>query len=158
MPQSGIGEELSRELIRRKWKVAALDIKAQSGPGQSLTQALGGDFFYIPCDVSKYDEMADAFSQVFTKWGQINAFCSNAGIIDKSSILIFNYRGKTEYVLGLLHLQTQLRTNMQSFKSPSRTESAVHRRMLQGDCVWYPTFHPLHETKSNTWRLHHRHI
>jgi NAD(P)-dependent dehydrogenase (short-subunit alcohol dehydrogenase family) len=96
--QSGIGEELTRELNRKGWKVAALDIASQSSLGEKLGQEFGADFIYLPCDVSKYAELADAFSQVFSKWGRIDAFCSNAGIIDRSSIFVFNYRGKTEYV------------------------------------------------------------
>lgn len=51
---------------------------------------------FVPCDVSKYSELASGFSEVFTRWGRIDAFCANAGIIDKSSVYIFAHQGKKE--------------------------------------------------------------
>ena len=68
--QSGIGEELTRELIRKGWKVAALDIAAQSSLGEKLGQEFGADFIYLPCDVSKYAELADAFLKCLANGGE----------------------------------------------------------------------------------------
>jgi NAD(P)-dependent dehydrogenase (short-subunit alcohol dehydrogenase family) len=92
---SGIGEELSRGLVGKGWKVAGLDLAAQSSAADELSKELGEAFLFSPCDVSKYDELASAFSKTFEKWGRIDAFCSNAGFVDKSSVYLLNSRGST---------------------------------------------------------------
>ncbi|OCT48363.1 putative oxidoreductase [Cladophialophora carrionii] len=93
---SGIGEELSRGLVAKGWKVSGLDLAVQSPAADELSKELGEAFLFIPCDVSKYDELATSFSKTFQKWGRIDAFCSNAGFVDKSSVYLLNRRGSTE--------------------------------------------------------------
>jgi NADP-dependent 3-hydroxy acid dehydrogenase YdfG len=85
---------LTRDLIKCGWKVTGLDII----PSEDVIRAmdLGSNFMYINCDVTKYDQMANAFSQTFEKWKRIDAYLSNAGIIDKSSVYVYKYKGKTE--------------------------------------------------------------
>lgn len=94
--QSGIGESLSIELVGRGWKVAAFDIPRQKPLADDLARRLGDAFIFIPSDVSNYSQLSSAFSEVFAKWGRIDAFCANAGIIDRSSVYIFAHRGKKE--------------------------------------------------------------
>ncbi|KAJ5184278.1 hypothetical protein N7492_001894 [Penicillium capsulatum] len=36
----------------------------------------------------------DAFREAFRRWGRIDALCANAGIVHRSSIYIYNWRGK----------------------------------------------------------------
>lgn len=36
------------------------------------------------------------FTSVFQKWGQIDALCANAGIVDRSSIYILDWKDKDE--------------------------------------------------------------
>ncbi|OAL19026.1 hypothetical protein AYO22_10355 [Fonsecaea multimorphosa] len=93
---SGIGAELTRKLIREGWRVAALDIASQGHLAQNLLDELGENFMFCQCDISHYNEQASAFSAVFRKCGRIDALCANAGIIDRSSIYILKWRGKTE--------------------------------------------------------------
>jgi NAD(P)-dependent dehydrogenase (short-subunit alcohol dehydrogenase family) len=95
---SGIGEELSRGLVAKGWKVAGLDLAAQRPAVDELSKELGDQFSFIACDVSKYDELAAAFSKTYEKWDHIDAFCSNAGFVDRSSVYLLNRHGNTELV------------------------------------------------------------
>lgn len=36
------------------------------------------------------------FSSVWSTWGRLDALCANAGIVDRSSVFILNWRGKDE--------------------------------------------------------------
>lgn len=95
--QSGIGEQLTRTLISRGWVVIALDIERQTHLGETLSAELGEPFEFLVCDVTKYQQLADSFSKIFEKRGRIDAFCSNAGLVDHSSIYTFASRGQTRY-------------------------------------------------------------
>jgi NAD(P)-dependent dehydrogenase (short-subunit alcohol dehydrogenase family) len=84
-----MGQGLSRDLVIKGWKVAMADIQ----PNADLSKELGdaADFFHT--DVADYDSQAKTFQAVFDKYGRIDALCANAGIVDKSSIYIFDHRG-----------------------------------------------------------------
>ncbi len=58
---SGIGEELSRGLVAKGWKVAGLDLAVEHSAAYELSRELGEAFCFIPTDVSKYDQLATAF-------------------------------------------------------------------------------------------------
>ena len=74
--------------------VVGFDI--QDDLGKALEDELGDRFFYIHCDVSNYEQQASAFQQAFDKFGRIDVFCHNAGLIDQSSLYNFSFRGKKE--------------------------------------------------------------
>lgn len=80
----------------------ALDVPSQQALAKQLAEELGEAFEFMPGDVSRYAELAQCFSKTFEEKGRIDAFCSNAGIIDQSSIYILQGRGKPEYVRGFL--------------------------------------------------------
>ena len=94
--QSGIGEALTRDFISKGWLVAAFDI--QDDLGKALESELGDRFFYVHCDLAVYEEQAASFQKTFDKWGKIDAFCHNAGLVDQFSLYKFDYRGKKECV------------------------------------------------------------
>jgi NAD(P)-dependent dehydrogenase (short-subunit alcohol dehydrogenase family) len=87
---------LTRTLVRKGWVVTALDISSQKHLAQKLSEDLGNAFDFMVCDVANYQSLAKCFSATFARRGRIDAFCSNAGIVDKSSIYVFANRGKTE--------------------------------------------------------------
>lgn len=93
--QSGIGEALTRDFIAQGKQVVGFDI--QDDLGKALEQEFGSRFFYIHCDVRKYEEQAAAFQASFNKFGKIDVFCHNAGLIDKSSIYTLQHRGSKGY-------------------------------------------------------------
>lgn len=125
---SGIGEELSRGMVAQGWKVAAIDLPSQVAAADELSNELGDAFLFIPCDVTKYDQLAKAFSTTFGKWGHIDAFCSNAGFVDKSSVYIFDRRGKTEWATFSPSSSGSGRSRMLTYVSQdtSRARSVRH--------------------------------
>ncbi|KIW78572.1 hypothetical protein Z517_08410 [Fonsecaea pedrosoi CBS 271.37] len=90
---SGIGAVLTTYLLQDGWTVVGVDVADSCDP--KIAEEFGKSFSYRTCDVSNYDALAETFAQVFAQFGQINAFCSNAGIIDRSSVYIYSHRGKT---------------------------------------------------------------
>ncbi|KAI6785349.1 uncharacterized protein J7T54_006991 [Emericellopsis cladophorae] len=89
---SGMGEALAEALASRDWLVAMFDIQ----PNDTLAARLGDRASYHHCDVSDYDSQARAFTEVWDKYGRIDALCANAGIVDKSSLYILNHRNSDE--------------------------------------------------------------
>ncbi|KAK7902582.1 hypothetical protein LTR67_002228 [Exophiala xenobiotica] len=95
---SGIGDALTRTLIGSGWDVVALDLPSQSHVAQQLAEEHGDPFEFMACDVSQYQELAQCFSTTFEKKGRLDAFCSNAGFEDQSSVYLLANRGKSERV------------------------------------------------------------
>ncbi|KAH8656812.1 hypothetical protein BGZ61DRAFT_500173 [Ilyonectria robusta] len=91
---SGIGKALATNLVNEGWRVACCDIQQEAG--SAVATELGTNAAFFQLDVCDYDDQAKVFSQVWEKWGQIDALLANAGHSDRGSIYIFNHRGKTE--------------------------------------------------------------
>lgn len=90
--QSGMGEALCHDLISRGWKVAIVDV--QKKPGEALADSLGPNARFFFTNIADYSSQAQMFRQVWNTWGRIDALCQNAGIVDRSSLYILNWRGK----------------------------------------------------------------
>ncbi|KAF2643409.1 15-hydroxyprostaglandin dehydrogenase [Massarina eburnea CBS 473.64] len=86
---SGMGLGLVQHLVKKGWKVAIADINAN----EKLGSELGDASSFYKCNVADYDSQTEMFQQVWDKYGRIDALCANAGIVDKSSIYIFQHRG-----------------------------------------------------------------
>ncbi|KAI1623492.1 15-hydroxyprostaglandin dehydrogenase [Exophiala viscosa] len=91
---SGMGEALARDLVSKDWHVACLDVQKQAG--EALVAELGNNCIFIQCDIADYDQQAKACTEVWDKYGRLDALLANAGIVDKSSIYILDWRGKDE--------------------------------------------------------------
>ncbi|KAF2270872.1 15-hydroxyprostaglandin dehydrogenase, partial [Lojkania enalia] len=85
---SGIGRALSRRLAKKGWNVVVADISDSA----QFVEELGRGASSIECNVADYESQAQMFEQVWNKYGRIDALCANAGIVDKSSIYILDYR------------------------------------------------------------------
>jgi NADP-dependent 3-hydroxy acid dehydrogenase YdfG len=77
-----MGEALARDLVSKGWKVTMADINAN----ESLSKELGDNVIFCKTDVADYDSQAKTFQATFDKWGQIDALCANAGIVDRRSV------------------------------------------------------------------------
>ena len=88
--QSGIGEGLACKLIEEGWTVAVVDMNVTAG--QKLATELGSEAKFFQCNVADYDDQARMFTSVWETWGQIDALCANAGIVDQSSLYILDRR------------------------------------------------------------------
>ncbi|KAL6151443.1 hypothetical protein ACJQWK_10528 [Exserohilum turcicum] len=86
---SGMGEGLVRRLVEKGWHVAIADIKEN----KQFAQELGDAASFHQCNVADYDNQARVFQEVWDRHGRIDALCANAGIVDRSSIFIFEHRG-----------------------------------------------------------------
>jgi len=92
---SGMGEGLSRNLISKGWAVACVDVQEQAG--KALVAELGSNAHFIKCDIADYDDQARMYTEVWKKWGRLDALLQNAGIVDRSSIYILDHRGSDRY-------------------------------------------------------------
>ncbi|KAL2357101.1 hypothetical protein BJ546DRAFT_1058713 [Cryomyces antarcticus] len=63
---------------------------------EPLEQELGSHADFFECNVADYDSQADMFQAVWVKHGRIDALCANAGIVDRSSLYILDYRNSEE--------------------------------------------------------------
>ncbi|OAG45213.1 hypothetical protein AYO21_00561 [Fonsecaea monophora] len=88
--KTSIGALAVRNLVKRGWHVAILDILEEQG------EKLSADTIFIKCDVSSYQQQAEAFQKVKQLWGRLDAFIPNAGIVERSSYYIFRHRDSTE--------------------------------------------------------------
>jgi NAD(P)-dependent dehydrogenase (short-subunit alcohol dehydrogenase family) len=90
-----MGESLAIHFVSKNWLVAVADL--QRSPGEALARTLGANATFFETDVASYESQAKTFDAVFRKWGRIDALLANAGIVDKSSIYILNYRNSDRY-------------------------------------------------------------
>lgn len=97
--QSGIGASLAKFLYEKGWKVACIGRCEEAG--KELLESLPKNedkARFFRADVSKYEEYAKAFEDVHKAWGRIDALCHNAGIVDTSSIYIYNWKKQNKMV------------------------------------------------------------
>ncbi|KAF4838890.1 15-hydroxyprostaglandin dehydrogenase [Colletotrichum tropicale] len=91
---SGIGKALATDLIAKGWRVACCDLQKEAGT--AVASELSDNAVFYQLDVCDYDAQAKVFSQVWHRWGRLDAMLANAGHSDRGSIYIFDHRGKDE--------------------------------------------------------------
>ncbi|ETS79981.1 hypothetical protein PFICI_07510 [Pestalotiopsis fici W106-1] len=91
---SGIGKALATHLVAEGWRVACCDLQRQAG--SAVAADLGSNAAFFELDVTSYSDQAKVFSQVWERWGRLDALLANAGHSDRGSIYILDHRGKTE--------------------------------------------------------------
>ena len=79
----GIGGACVKAFTEGGAKVCILDIDQA---GQEFADTLGGDTFFIHCDVSKEDEVKTAFKKIEKKLGAVEVLVNNAGIQRYSTV------------------------------------------------------------------------
>ncbi|KAJ6072429.1 hypothetical protein N7467_010514 [Penicillium canescens] len=86
---SGMGIDLVKDLCKKGWKVACVGRRREAGEAvlKELPQERAR---FFPADVSNYAQLAEVFRAVYQLWGHIDALCANAGIVDTSSIYIYD--------------------------------------------------------------------
>ena len=81
---SGIGKKTAQFFIKKGYRVALLGrqkttlLKTANKHKSALT---------IPCDISKYQEVTNAFEKIYKKWKRIDVLFNNAGIIAKAGTI-----------------------------------------------------------------------
>lgn len=92
--QSGIGTEIAKNLITSGWKVALVGRRKEAG--EALEAQLGPNARFFAANVAQYASQAAVFQQVHRLWGQIDVFIANAGIVDQSSLYLYEWQQKHE--------------------------------------------------------------
>lgn len=80
---SGIGEAITRALLRNGVNVAALDIQRERLTelcAERQQKGYSGTLHPIYCDVSCEDDLDEAFSQIETTLGGVDIMVNNAGV------------------------------------------------------------------------------
>ncbi|KAJ5470744.1 hypothetical protein N7530_008101 [Penicillium desertorum] len=91
---SGIGIDLAKDLCSKGWRVACVGRRQEAG--EALLKDLPQDrAYFFAADVSNYEQYASVFSKVHHLWGRIDALCANAGIVDTSSLYIYDSKNNS---------------------------------------------------------------
>uniref|UniRef100_A0A8B9GUQ6 15-hydroxyprostaglandin dehydrogenase [NAD(+)] n=2 Tax=Astyanax mexicanus TaxID=7994 RepID=A0A8B9GUQ6_ASTMX len=84
----GLGKGFVEILLQNGANVALLDLNEKAGKDleENLNKAYGADraHFYT-ADVSSEQQFKDAFQKVLTKFGRVDIFCNNAGIVNEKN-------------------------------------------------------------------------
>jgi NAD(P)-dependent dehydrogenase (short-subunit alcohol dehydrogenase family) len=87
---SGMGRTAAESFCREGAKVAVVDLTEDAGrEAAEAAKAVGGDAFFVRCDVSKESDVRDAIAQTVERFGRLDVLYNNAGIMmeqDKSVI------------------------------------------------------------------------
>ena len=97
--QSGIGASLAKFLCEKGWRVACVGRREEAG--KTLLESLSTNkdqSCFFRADVSNYEEYTKVFEKVHKTWGRIDALCHNAGIVDTSSIYIYDWKKESKRV------------------------------------------------------------
>lgn len=79
---SGIGAGMARRLIEEGARgVAVADLN--EARAQQVAQSIGGDAIAVACDVSREADIQRLVAQTRERWGQVDIYFSNAGILGK---------------------------------------------------------------------------
>lgn len=85
----------AQRFLAAGWKVALVDI-VDNEAAQRLLDEAPSRAIYFNCDLASYDAQAQMYQAVWSKWGRLDAVIANGSIVDKSSLLMFDWRGNTE--------------------------------------------------------------
>eukprot|EP01062_Namystynia_karyoxenos_P069564 TRINITY_DN6503_c0_g1_i1.p1 TRINITY_DN6503_c0_g1~~TRINITY_DN6503_c0_g1_i1.p1 ORF type:complete len:273 (+),score=77.91 TRINITY_DN6503_c0_g1_i1:67-885(+) len=77
----GIGADICRALGREGAAVVVADVSAERG--EAVAQEVGGSF--VPCDVSKHEDVCRLFAAVVSQHGRCDLVANNAGISGAST-------------------------------------------------------------------------
>jgi NAD(P)-dependent dehydrogenase (short-subunit alcohol dehydrogenase family) len=89
-----MGIDIAQDLAARGWKVACVGRRREAG--EALLKTIPGENArFFQGDVSNYEEYAKVFREVHNLWGRIDALCANAGIVDTSSVYIYDWKNKS---------------------------------------------------------------
>jgi len=83
----GIGLATAKKYLAEGWRVALLDIDAETLAATHAALALPEDTMAVECDVAFPDQVAAAVGAVVARFGRIDALVNNAGVADFCPIL-----------------------------------------------------------------------
>ena len=78
---SGLGRELALQFASRGWNVCVAE--KDTDRGETVTTEInntGGRGIFVPCDVTRYDDLEDLKSNVLHEWNGLDVLVNNAGV------------------------------------------------------------------------------
>jgi len=88
---SGIGLGITRYFAEREAHISVLDINETTGPEviKSLrSEYPSATFTFKKCDISKWEEQAAVFKEIYQEQGRIDIVIANAGITEIGKYII----------------------------------------------------------------------
>ncbi|MCP1337755.1 SDR family NAD(P)-dependent oxidoreductase [Futiania mangrovi] len=76
----GIGQAIAERFLEKGWRVALIDIDAETLSGTVQRLAARGDVLELVCDVAEPDQVAAAVARTVEAFGRIDALVNNAGV------------------------------------------------------------------------------
>lgn len=76
---SGIGAGTVRRFVAEGCRVVIADV--QQDAGESLAQELGDAACFVPCDVTREDDVAGTLDRAVERFGQLDVMFNNAGVV-----------------------------------------------------------------------------
>ncbi|KAF9983015.1 hypothetical protein BGZ65_002266 [Modicella reniformis] len=87
--KQGLGKALAERLVSKGAKVILGDIDRNDGLrlASELNHGKGNEVaFFVPCDVTKYDQQAALFDAAFKHFGGVDIIVNNAGIAESTPL------------------------------------------------------------------------
>lgn len=81
---SGLGRGLAERWARAGCRVCIADVN--DARGAEAAAALGGDAFYVHCDVRREEDLRAAAEAVVSRWGGVDVVVNNAGVAGAGAI------------------------------------------------------------------------
>ncbi len=75
----GIGKSIAKRLINENYNTVLVDVDIENG--NALVNELGISARFIPCDISKENQVISLFNKVKEEFGRVDVLINNAGII-----------------------------------------------------------------------------
>ena len=77
---SGLGKSMSEYFLRcgAKVVISSRSEERLAAAAQELTEATGGEVFYVPCDVRRYEDVEAMVSKSIEHFGMVNVLVNNA--------------------------------------------------------------------------------
>ena len=89
-----MGVDIAKHLHAKGYKLALVGRKQAAG--EAVAKEIGDENArFFPTTLEDYASQAAMFKAVWDTWGRIDVLCANAGIVDKSSVYIYGWRGKS---------------------------------------------------------------
>ena len=83
----GMGQQFAVDLAKEGAKVVISDINAEAlKETEVLLQEMKASYMSIICDVSRYDQVVTAVSQIQNEYGRVDILINNAGILKSATI------------------------------------------------------------------------
>lgn len=134
---SGIGEAISKELVKKGMKVVGLARRVERL--EELKKQLSkesGQFFGVKCDIRNEEDIVNAFKWVETHLGGVDVLVNNAGVHQMTNLTEGDAeKWRTVFDTNVLGLCIATREAVKSMKKREVTGHIIHINSIAGHQV-----------------------